>query len=245
MRTDSASLSMRGDRPVNEDSILCVRNGQDQLFVLCDGLGGHLCGDEASTLVCSEMRKQFLLDGIPDPERKLRHCIDRSQEALLEAQKRDSRHSGMRTTMCSVFISGSTVRAAYIGDSRIYHFRRGKLLRRTLDHSVPQMLVRMGELREEDIRGNENRNRLLRAMGMPWEIPQYDMWDSVHDAAAGDAFLLCSDGFWEWILEGNMEKILQKTENSSQWLSEMERVVRKAGKNQVMDNYSAIAVRFV
>ena len=245
MQADYASISMPGGRPVNEDSIISVQTDRDWLFGLCDGLGGHLCGDEASKCVCAEMKRSFLTVSDPDPERRLRKCVEQSQIALLEAQKTDSRHSGMRTTLCAVLISQNSVSSVYIGDSRIYQFRGGRMLSRTLDHSVPQMMVQLGELREEEIRGNENRNRLLRAMGMPWEIPQYEVWKPAEDAAPGDVFLLCSDGFWEWILESEMEHALMDSAGVGQWLSEMERIVRRAGKKQTADNYSAIALKII
>jgi serine/threonine protein phosphatase PrpC len=129
----------------------------------------------------------------------------------------------------------------HIGDSRLYHFSHGRLKGRTLDHSVPQMLVATGEIREKDIRHHEDRNRLIRVMGIEWASPRYELGTAVK-VSAGDAFLLCSDGFWEWIEEKEMQKLLKKSSTPVAWLEAMQEVTEchSAGTNR--DNYSAIAV---
>lgn len=63
----------------------------------------------------------------------------------------------------------------HVGDSRLYYFKNGKIVKRTLDHSVPQMLVARGEIDEKEIRHHPDRNRLVRVMGMEWDEPKYQV----------------------------------------------------------------------
>ena len=147
----------------------------------------------------------------------------------------------MKTTLVVLLTDGNRMQWAHIGDSRLYYFKGGKLKQRTLDHSVPQMLVAAGEIREEEIRFHPDRNRLLRVMGTEWDSPRYKVEDPV--ACSGkDALLLCTDGFWEWIVEKEMRAALKRSKSPAEWLERMEREIRKNGAGKGMDNYSAVAV---
>ena len=115
------------------------------------------------------------------------------------------------------------------------------LFRSTLDHSVPQMMVSRGDLREKDIRKHEDRNRLLRVMGAEWDSPKYQMTGPVR-VTRHTSFLLCSDGFWELIDEKMMCRTLKKAGSAREWLGVMEKIVLENGRGTNMDNYSAIAV---
>ena len=79
---------------------------------------------------------------------------------------------------------------------------------RTIDHSIPQMLALAGEIKEKEIRRHPDRNKLLRVVGTDWENPQYEISEDV-EKTGGEAFLLCSDGFWENITEKEMVKCLK------------------------------------
>jgi len=81
----------------------------------------------------------------------------------------------------------------------------------------------------------------MRSMGVEWETPQYELMKPVPMRKC-QAFLLCSDGFWELILEEEMCSLLKNSSSPEEWLEEMEKVVLKNGKDKNMDNYSAIAV---
>ena len=116
-----------------------------------------------------------------------------------------------------------------------------KLTSHTLDHSVPQMLVQIGEIEESEIRHHPDRNRLLRTLGTEWNTMKYEL-ASEKTIEKNMSFLLCSDGFWEPIDEAKMEQIFQESQSSEEWLNAMVREVEKNGKNTDADNHSAIAV---
>ncbi|HBE10284.1 MAG TPA: serine/threonine-protein phosphatase [Lachnospiraceae bacterium] len=227
-----------GKREKNEDSIasLCMENGG--LFVLADGLGGHGRGEYASGSVVRTSMQLYH----DNPEGfQLANCFDRCQEILMREQKEKPELADMKTTMVALQVSDGIAKWAHVGDSRLYCFKKRKLIKRTLDHSVPQMLVAMGEIEEKDIRFHEDRNRLLRVMGTEWEDRSYSLSAELKLNKSYE-FLLCSDGFWENIVEEEMEECLKNAANVNEWINMMVSIVKSNGQNQNMDNNSAIAV---
>lgn len=233
-------LSEPGEREYNEDYAGARQNGEAFCFVLADGLGGHGGGDEASRMVAEYILNDFEKQGEASEE-YLRKCFEESQKLLMEEQEKQNRLYEMKTTLVVLLADGHNLQWGHIGDSRLYFYRNKKLKQRTLDHSVPQMLVAAGEIREEDIRGHADRNRLLRVMGSEWDHPRYQLSPPV-ERSGQEAFLLCSDGFWEWIEEKPMQAALKRAKSPAEWLEQMQKTVQKNGTGKGMDNYSAIAV---
>ena len=232
-----SAISRSGSRPENEDSIGMARKGECFCFALADGLGGHGCGEVASKIAVETAKEEFA----GEKEHLLERIFEKAQENILRQQQENRRLADMKTTMVALSIGEKEVRWGHIGDSRLYFFQNGRIAERTLDHSVPQMLVSIGEIKEKQIRSHPDRNRLLRVLGAETEELRYQLAQK-HPRERGVAFLLCSDGFWELILEKKMESTLKKADTPAAWLEAMEKIVEKNGRNKDMDNYSAIAV---
>ena len=147
----------------------------------------------------------------------------------------------LKTTAVALTIYEDKAVWAHVGDSRLYVFNKNKVVKHTLDHSVPQMLVFAGEIKDKHIRNHPDRNRLLKVMGARDTELKYDI-SEVTDLKDCQAFLLCSDGFWENIIERKMCKFLRKSKSVEQWLQLMVDEVKKNGMGDNMDNNSAIAV---
>ena len=147
----------------------------------------------------------------------------------------------MKTTVCALMISGKEAVWGHIGDTRLYLFSSNKVRERTLDHSVPQMLVLAHEITEKNIRHHPDRNRLLRALGAVGDSPQFELSRKVclDDV---QAFLLCTDGFWENVLEKEMSALLKKSNSPEDWINRMVKIVSRRENSGNIDNYSAIAV---
>lgn len=237
---DYAMKSEPGDRPYNEDRIRMYDRGGEQLFALADGLGGMKKGAMASSLAIRSVIGRFCWDREPD---FLSRAMETAQNAVLYGQGKYPDAAAMSTTLALLQIRGSIAQWAHIGDSRIYMFRKKKLLFQTEDHSVPQMLVKQGDITVDQIRHHPDRNRLLRTLGQEWSGQGYSVSKPVR-IIPGDAFLLCSDGFWEEITEQEMVWWFGKAKCAAQWLEQMKAIVEKNGKSVKMDNYSAICVRF-
>lgn len=244
-----ALITNKGERQYNEDAVAMAISEHLETttygFFLSDGLGGHGNGDVASKLVTSyfcaavENTEEFSLEYIEE-------CFEKAQEMLLREQEDSNCIEGMKTTLVALYVMGDKACWGHIGDSRLYFFRQGKNIYQTHDHSVPQMMVFNGEIEEKDIRHHPDRSRLLYAFGGDWYEHPYEIaWlDEEESLESGDMFLLCSDGFWEWIEEKEMCKLLKKAETIQDALKAMGEVVARNGKGKDLDNFSAILVKY-
>ena len=228
-----------GGREINEDAVGVFENGGNRCFVLCDGLGGHGMGDIASSLVVSVFEDQF--QKTDDVVNFLGQAIAASQDILMAEQKARNAQRKMKTTAVAVATDERNAYIGHIGDSRGYVFYKNKVATRTLDHSIPQMLVLTREIKESEIRHHPDRNTLLRVMGVEWNDAMYELMTPI-PLKKCQAFLLCSDGFWELIEEKEMCALLKKAKSPQEWLDAMLAVVQSNGEGTNMDNYSAIAV---
>ena len=228
-----------GDRQINEDAVGCFQNGNNSCFILCDGLGGHGMGDVASSLVKDVFGDQF--SKTEDMVNFLGQAFCASQEILMMEQVEQRARSKMKTTAVALVTDEKTAYIGHIGDSRLYTFNKNKVKTRTLDHSIPQMLVLSREIKESEIRNHPERNIVLRVMGVEWEEPMYELLPPI-PLRKCQAFLLCSDGFWELIEEKEMCSLLKSANTPQEWLLSMADVVKQNGIGKNMDNYSAIAV---
>ena len=231
-------LSNPGGRAVNEDCVGTAVFGDSFCFAVADGLGGHGGGDAASQAAVEAVCGLFAESGYSDAF--FDRAFSLAQEEIVRQQQEGSRLHQMRTTLVVLVLHGGKAFCAHVGDSRGYLFTRGKMKFHTVDHSVPQMLATLGEIREEDIRFHPDRNRLLAVLGDREEAPVPSVRKPVR-ISGFQAYLLCTDGFWELIDEREMLRLLQQSDTPEQWLSAMEQVILANG-DENMDNYSAIAV---
>ena len=230
----TASYTDIGGRAENEDSTRQLRLGEEQLcLVVADGLGGHGGGAQASAAAVDTICREW--EGDADPE-DLKDLIRKGHEAVSAIQ---TPQCAMKSTVVVLEINGSRAAWAHVGDSRLYHFADGKLIFQTKDHSASQIAVYMGEITVDQIRFHEDRNRVLRALGQD-ETPSVEA-NETELAPGRHAFLLCSDGFWEYVLESEMAADLAAAADPLDWLVRMRSrlMARVPGDN---DNNTAAAV---
>lgn len=232
-------LSKSGSRARNEDAVYIYKGKECFCALLADGLGGHTGGELASSLAVKKASEVFR-KSLTASRECLVECMEESQACLLQEQSR-LKSRGLKTTLAILLADKDTILWGHVGDSRVYYFMEGKLVTHTLDHSVPQVLVLAGKIKEDEIRNHPDRNRLLRVLGEEWSKPAYTLSDALA-WSENQSFLLCSDGFWEWITEEQMEESLSKSGTVQEWLFNMKEIVEKNGRNKEMDNYSAIAI---
>ena len=239
---DYSCISLIGDNELNEDKIEVFDLGNASGYVLADGLGGHGRGEVASAVVADYI-KRFLKNAINIDRGIIKQSIIGAHEQLNIIRENSNQPKSMKTTVVVLILTEKTAYCGYVGDSRLYAFNHGRIFYRTKDHSVPQMLVEMGQLSEKEIRTSPDRNRLLRAVGMQDAEIKVDVAIVPKSIKKGVSFLLCSDGFWEYIYEREMEKCCFFSRTSEIWLEKMTKIVQANGKNKKMDNYSAIAIK--
>lgn len=232
-------ISEKGEREHNEDSVGYKQLGDRYCFVLADGLGGHGKGEVASRIVVDSILSHF--ENCYKREIFLTESLAIAQEQLLMEQKKNNCPTEMKTTVVCLLIDDDYVQWGYAGDSRLYMFQKRKYAHRTLDHSVPQMLVLSKEIKEKEIRFHEDRNRLLKVMGMAYDKMVFEVSQPL-ERKENRQFLLCSDGFWEFVLEKEMEKLLKKAKTPEEWIESMRLLALEHGSGKNMDNFSAVGV---
>lgn len=253
----------------NEDASGEMRSSRGLFVALADGLGGHAGGGIASRLAveaaiaswrrCEETpeasdSRDAELPGLPGRGSVwVRHSLDRCLREAHETLMRRTAEEGrppLLSTLALLWVGENGIAGwCSLGDTRVHLFREGALAARTRDHSLVQALVASGQVRPGDARRHPERNVLTAALGNPDAGPPAPEI-TCGEAKSGDAFLLCTDGFWEWLSEVEMLADLLATEDPAEWLFRMElrlhgHLLRDAERNGTgggHDDYSAVAV---
>ncbi|MBQ4569158.1 MAG: serine/threonine-protein phosphatase [Ruminococcus sp.] len=227
-----AFYSDAGGRANNEDFYLAKQIGEAYLFVVADGLGGHEAGEEASKIAVETIR-EYMIDS---KEKNLEEAIRLANLAVLSKGKETS--CRMKTTVAAAFVEKDCTTIAHVGDTRVYAFNNFSTVFRTKDHSASQLAVSVGEISEAEIRNHADRNILLRALGASEKLKV----DTVKlDNKSIDSLLLCSDGFWEYVLDEEMIQMQSGADSADGWLYKMRRAqLGRAPDN--CDNNTAVAV---
>lgn len=236
MRISTAYLSEQGGREKNEDTV-CIRRKENKLCVFVgDGLGGYDNGKFASEQAAQTIIEFFDQQDFQD-ETHMQAAVMQADKKIKEQQI--NRNSNMKTTIVVLGIDDLKARWMHVGDSRLYHFKKGKIVGQTMDHSVSQVSVLMGEITPEEIRFHEDRNKILRALGSDNWKPDISKLTVITEKK--EAFLLCTDGFWEYVYEEEMEETLRKAKTPEGWLEKMKAILEKR-VTKGNDNYTAAAV---
>lgn len=240
-------------RSKNEDSLLtfvsAIENSGGMqpvgIFVVADGIGGHLHGELASTIAATTL---------------VQHTANHIYSVLLaEAQQSDdytrlfpeALADGIQlanravvgsvpdggTTITAAVIWGAMVHVAHVGDSRAYLISDGNMQRITRDHSLVWRLVELGHLTEEEAQNHPDRNILYCALGEE-ELTEVDL--VTRSLPPGSQLLLCSDGLWGEIGEDAMLEIIEESTNPQE---ACDRLVAAANKSGGRDNITAILIQ--
>ncbi len=237
---DFSLFTDKGGRGNNEDYVSYGKKGNALCFVLCDGLGGHDCGEVASESVAGTVVKLFEEKG--NYNDFLDDAFVKAQTSLLNLQREKGMVNAMKSTMVVLVIDEEQMKWAHIGDSRLYHiFADNTKYERTKDHSMIQILLDMGEITEKEMRHHPDRNKVLRVMGAEWSTKSYDK-SAILERDGKHAFVLMTDGFWEYVQEEEMLDLLGKANSAKAWLDSMRELVEARADMTSTDNYSAICV---
>ncbi len=229
---DFAVYSDVGGRSNNEDYYLAKTVNDSHLFIVADGLGGHGDGEIASRAAVEAIEKHLSAD----PSNDIIKAIEFANDTVIAKQQESD--SKMKTTVALAQVGDCETVIANVGDTRIYAFQNGKLVYQSVDHSASQLAVFAGEISLDEIRGHVDRNVLIRAIGATENV-KVDA--SVIDNSQFDTLLLCTDGFWEYVLETEMEDTLQSSASADKWLCKMCSIRQeRAPKN--CDNNTAIVI---
>ena len=241
------NIWQQGPREKQEDSIYPEygkAKETDRLFILCDGMGGHSAGEVASKTVCTAMSESVFKNS-QDAEGVF--TDEHFKAALSDAfdlldTKDDGAEKKMGTTLTFLKLHADGCTIAHMGDSRVYHIRPGKgvddtlILFQTIDHSLVNDLVKIGELTPDEAKVFKQRNVITRAMQPCMERrPKADIYHT-HDIKPGDYFMLCSDGILEQMEDDNIKYIF--SEKGGDIDNKVDMLIKITDHNH--DNHSAI-----
>ena len=234
------AFSKQGKRLNNEDCILASSNndgGYNNIFLVCDGMGGHKKGEVASAIACKNIT-DFLSDtGTEDASTTINTAFKNTLEQLDHyANKNDG--AGMGTTVTLVWQRNTQIILAHIGDSRIYQLRAGKIIYRTNDHSLVQKLITEHLITEEEARHHPKKNIVTRALvaGNAEYLPDIV---TVPDAKTGDYFFMCTDGVIESFTDKAIVEALSSEKTNQEKMNTIEKICAVNSK----DNYSAYLIQ--
>lgn len=210
---DEFKFTNQGGRSYNEDSVGSRQEDGCGIFVVADGLGGHQFGEVASACV----RDTLLEDWKPDEaDRKawLKMQIAEANRQVLAIEQ--EKRSVLKSTVAVLAIDGERAVWANVGDSRLYYLHQSGIAAVTEDHSVAYKKFKAGEITREQIGQDEDQSCLLRSIGGE-DRNEPDVYESEFPLEAGDAFLLCSDGVWEYVKDEEILIDLLKAETAKAW----------------------------
>jgi len=237
-----AGCSEPGARTHNEDDLRYGREGAAWYAVVADGAGGHRGGAEASLRAVQSLEAAVRERPPPWQPRVLSEAVMAAHAEVLRGQGGAQGHERMLTTVVALWVDAASRQAlwSHVGDSRLYRLRLGVIDYRTSDDSVVQRLFDAGLLTESQREDHPYKNQLIAALGMSDEVDPHTV---AHPVALdeGDAFLLCSDGWWGSLHEHDIADTLNNADTPEHWLRLMrERIIERATPNQ--DNFSAVAL---
>jgi protein phosphatase len=234
----------------NEDTFSIL--DEENLFIVCDGMGGHASGEVASQMAIETIRN-FFRDTREDPELTWPYKMDRSRRyeenrlitaiklanlRIHEASKRESKFHGMGTTIVAFYSIEEGAYLAHVGDSRIYRLRDGQLQQVTEDHSLLNDYIKMKKLTAEEIANFPHKNVIVRALGMK-ESVKVDTF--LEHPLPGDIFLLCTDGLSGEVPDPQIHEIMLR--HGKDLKSMAHELIETAKKNGGSDNITVIIVR--
>jgi serine/threonine protein phosphatase PrpC len=226
-------------RKANEDNAgMIERTDGAKIFVVCDGMGGHVGGATASKIAVTGIL-QFL------ENRDLSNCETAISEALIFANQQVYANAlnnpdlhGMGTTCVLMVIKDDECYFGHVGDSRIYLHTERELHRLTKDHSYVQQLVDMGEITDDQAESHPRKNQIMKALGIAADV-QPELGARKLSPKTGDRILMCTDGLNGMINDKQIASILLQNMSREQCA---QLLIKSALEHGGKDNVTATVI---
>lgn len=181
-------------RKANEDNHgFKMIDNDTSVFVVCDGMGGHLGGATASKIAVDCILTYLSTNSLEDCGKAIKGAFEFANDQVYAESLNNAELHGMGTTGVVVLVRDDKCYVGHVGDSRVYLQSDARLFRLTKDHSFVQELVDQGIIRDEDAESHPRKNQILRAIGIAPSIVVEVTAREIH-VKKGDVFLLCTDG---------------------------------------------------
>jgi protein phosphatase len=233
----AAALTDRGrKRPSNEDAFgYSIEHG---VYVVCDGMGGAAAGEVASSVAVAEVMQ--LLTNRPGANplpADAEQAVAAANEAIFSRSQRSEKLNGMGTTLVALLAEERHAWMLNVGDSRGYRLRNSKLEQITLDHSLVEEQMRLGQMSEEEALRSPLKNVITRALGTQSFVTP-DVFEL--ESEPGDLFLLCTDGLTRELSDSLLESLLRLDLPLEGLCSRLVAAANQAGGH---DNITCLLVR--
>lgn len=236
-------FSAIGKRKRQEDSyFISKRNGENQIFFVADGVGGHDDGDIASKL-CVEIFSELFYskEDFFDIPGFIKKGIINVGEQLLKDHNMDSSLFSSGTTISGFFVKGDSYYVFNVGDSRVYRYNSGKLDRLTKDHSKVQELVDKLIISEDDAYNHPEKNIITSAIGQPIFEIKIDI-KGPFEFIKNDILISCTDGIHDYMKDSEISEVIKKSKKKSN-ISKV--LVDQALKSGSSDNLTCCHYKYI
>lgn len=227
-------------RDHNEDSVIITENyGKEILMAVADGMGGHRAGEVASSIAITHIASRFKeISSIGNKEDAINWIKDAVSEANMKIYKYTEEHpesQGMGTTLVVAILTPEFLLFGNIGDSSGFVVKKNKMYKITNDHTLVNLLVKSGEITEDEAEHHPRKNVLMKALGATNTV-EMDIFDVEHDV---EGILLCSDGLTNMLDKEQIEKVIDED------LTPEEKVVKLIHKSNNRGGNDNISIAYL
>ena len=197
LRVEYADISLLGAREENQDRVVAAVAEHAVLLVVVDGMGGHADGARAAEVTQKTILEAFWHTPQPlfDPLGFLHMALGRAHEEVVRIGMSLPLEQRPRATCAVCLVQQRAAWWAYIGDSRIYHLRKGQVVMRTRDHSHVELLLREGLITAEQALNHPMRNFVECCIGGDPILPDMTL-SGRRELLPDDVLFVCTDGMW-------------------------------------------------
>ncbi|MCF0142446.1 MAG: Stp1/IreP family PP2C-type Ser/Thr phosphatase [Parasporobacterium sp.] len=206
----------------------------DNLYVVCDGLGGHNAGEYASSAAAENFFDYCEASDSRMPLSIFKEAITKANRLVFE-KGQEPEYKGMATTLVAATVRDGTAYVVNVGDSRAYIFG-DEITQVTWDHSYVGELMRTGRLSKEEAMSHKKNNVITRAVGAEPAIEPDYFQASLEE---GEILLMCSDGLYNMVSETTMQQVLMAKGTLK---AKAERLVELANEAGGMDNIAVVLI---
>jgi len=228
-------------RKANEDNMGHAEVPNGQLYIVCDGMGGHVGGATASSIAVQSITEYFSRDKYENPFNALLKAIEYANTRIFNHAQSNPELKGMGITAVVLLKQEDEFYIGHVGDSRIYLRSSGKLHRITKDHSFVQGLVEQGIIADSEAESHPRKNELTKALGIRPNV-EPTICSKPIKPASKDTFLLCSDGLCGLVNDPTLNSIMAQAETTESATHQLIEAARNAGGH---DNITAQLIHIV
>ena len=207
----------------------------DNLYVVCDGLGGHNAGEYASSTAAENFFDFVEFSDSKMPLSIFKEAVIKTNRVVYEAGQEPA-YQGMASTLVGVTVTGDTAYVVNVGDSRAYVIGPDDITQITWDHSYVAELVREGQISRDEARFHKKNNIITRAIGAEMSVkPDFFQVTLEED----EVLLVCTDGLYNMVSDMTIKSIVN-SRNSLK--AKAERLIDLANEAGGKDNIAVVLI---